>query len=114
MMSANQNGEPVRWCLLAKFLEYCRIDKDLCSVDIDKDRVVLTLPKSEASHGLWHRIYIGTSENSLKVMFLLLIIRNFFSQIFHHEQYSKMLFLFHYNFSALICFGLFIDFLFIY
>jgi len=71
MMSANQNGEPVRWCLLAKFLEYCRLDKDLCSVDIEKDRVVLTLPKSEASHGLWHRIYIGTSENSLKEMFFM-------------------------------------------
>lgn len=67
MMSANENGEPVRWCLLVKFMEYCRLDKDLCSVDVEKDRVVLLLPKSEASYGLWHRIFIGTSENTLQV-----------------------------------------------
>ena len=67
MMSASENGDPVRWCLLIKFMEYCRLDKDLCSVDVEKDRVVLTLPKSEASYGLWHRILIGTSENTLQV-----------------------------------------------
>ena len=67
MMSANESGDPVRWCLLVKFMEYCRLDKDLCSVDVEKDRVVLTLPKSEASCGLWHRIFIGTSESSLQV-----------------------------------------------
>lgn len=69
MMSSDENGEAVRWCLLIKFLEYCRLDKDMCVMDVEQDKIVLSLPKSEASRGLWHRIYAGTSEASLKVCF---------------------------------------------
>ena len=67
MLSSKENGDPVRWCLLIKFLEYCRLDKEICNMDVQKEGIILSLPKTEASYGLWHRLYIGTSEASLEV-----------------------------------------------
>ncbi len=64
---ASEDVESTRWCILLKFLEYCHLDPDQCSIDVEEDRVVLLLQKTEDSLGLWNKFFVGSSEKSLEV-----------------------------------------------
>ena len=66
-MTESADYESKKWCLVIKFLEYCHLDSDMCSIEVEEDRVVLLLRKTEDSFGLWNKFYAGSSEKDMKV-----------------------------------------------
>ena len=67
-LSVPQNAneaESIDWSLVIRLDDKNFLDKDNCGFDLFDDRIELTLLKK--SQDLWHRIFVGESETSLKV-----------------------------------------------
>ncbi len=64
---SEEDSDRERWCLIMKFLEYCHLDSDSCSIDVEENRVILLLQKTEDSFGLWNKFYAGSSDKNLEV-----------------------------------------------
>eukprot|EP00794_Sanderia_malayensis_P004607 gene4607-5213_t len=58
-----------KWCLVMKFMEYCHLESDSCTIDVEAGRVVLLLQKAEDSFGLWNKFYAGSSDKDLEEQF---------------------------------------------
>ena len=70
MMQETEQSEKIRWCLVIKFLDYCHLNSESCTIDVEEEKIALKLRKTEDSFGLWNKFYVGTTEKTLQVSFL--------------------------------------------
>ena len=76
-VSFPQNPDEINsldWSMIIQSEDKDYFDKDECGFDISPAGLQLCLRKAVKSTGLWDRIFIGASENELKVTLLISII----------------------------------------